>query len=73
MDITRQNFISTDGKTVRNSYGEFFTVGELVKHQDETVGEATIKSFEPVVEMNEVQVTTDKGYAFIDFLVKIVK
>jgi len=32
---TKQNFISVDGKTVMNSYGEFFTVGETVKHEDE--------------------------------------
>jgi hypothetical protein len=71
MDITRQNFISVDGKTAKNSYGDYFTVGELVKHQDETVGEATIKSFTPIQEMNEIEVITDKGFAYLDFLVKI--
>lgn len=73
MDLTRQNFISVDGKTAKSSYGEYFTVGELVKHQDTTVGEATIKSFTPIPEMNEIEVITDNGFAYLDFLVKINK
>jgi len=68
---TRQNFISVDGKTVMNSYGEFFTVGELVKHEDTEAGTATIISFEPNIGKNEIRVNTDKGYAHIDFLVKV--
>lgn len=66
-----QNFISVDGKTVINSYGQYFTVGEIVKHDDSSVGEAKIISFEPITERNEIRVETDKGYAHIDFLVKI--
>lgn len=65
-----QNFISTDKKTVINSYGEYFTVGEKVKHEDNDAGESIILSFEPNIEKNEIQVNTDKGYAHIDFLVK---
>ena len=68
---TKQNFISVDGKTVMNSYGEFFTVGELVLHEDETAGPATITSFETKIDNNEIRVNTDKGYAHIDFLVKV--
>ena len=67
---TKQNFISVDKKTVRNSYGEFFTVGELVKHDDEEAGTAKIISFECNIEKNEIKVVTDKGYAHIDFLIK---
>ncbi len=67
---TKQNFISVDGKTVRNSYGEFFTVGETVKHEDDEAGDATIVSFKPDIDKNEIKVITDKGYAYIDFLVK---
>lgn len=67
---TRQNFISVDQKTVMNSYGEFFTVGEIVRHEDDEAGEGTILSFEPNIEKNEIVVNTDKGYAYIDFLVK---
>ena len=67
---TKQNFISVDKKTVRNSYGDFFTVKELVEHQDKTVGVAEIISFEADVEQNEVKAMTSKGYAHIDFLVK---
>jgi hypothetical protein len=54
-----------------NSYGEFFTVGELVLHEDETAGPATITSFETKIDNNEIRVNTDKGYAHIDFLVKV--
>jgi len=67
----RQNFISVDKKTVINSYGEYFVIGEKVKHQDDDAGEATIFSFESNVEKNEIRVNTDKGYAHIDFLVKM--
>jgi hypothetical protein len=70
--LDSQNFISVDGKTARNSYDEFFAVGEVVIHQDEDVGEATILSFEPDKDKNEVRANTNKGYAYIDFLVKIV-
>lgn len=65
---TRQNFISVDGKTVINSYGDYFTIGQKVNHDDETAGKATIISFEPNVEKNEIRVNTDKGFAHIDFI-----
>jgi hypothetical protein len=67
----RQNFISVDKKMVINSYGEYFVVGEKVKHEDTDAGEATIISFEPDVKKNEIRVNTDKGFAHIDFLVKV--
>jgi len=66
----RQNFISVDKKMVINSYGEYFVVGEKVKHEDNEAGEATILSFEPNEGKNEIRVNTNKGYAHIDFLVK---
>ncbi len=66
---TKQNFISVDGKTVRNSYGDFFTIGEVVGH-DGAEDNATIISFEPNIERNEIKVHTDKGYAHIDFILK---
>ena len=66
----RQNFISVDGKTVRNSYGQYFIVGELVGHEGSN-NNATILSFEPNVMANEIKVKTDKGFAHIDFLVKL--
>jgi len=68
---TKQNFISVDGKTARSSYGDFFTIGETVKHEDLEAGIATIISFKPDVESNEVIVNTDEGFAHLDFLVKI--
>jgi hypothetical protein len=69
MDKTKQNFISVDGKTVRNSYGDFFTIGDVVKQQDvASVGCAIIRSFEADPDMNEIKAITDKGYAHIDFI-----
>ena len=68
---TRRNFISSDGKMARNSYDEFFAIGQLIKHQDEEAGNATIVSFEINAEINEVRVNTDKGFAHIDFITAI--
>jgi thioredoxin reductase len=71
MDLKeKQNFISVDGKTVRNSYGDFFSVGDIVRHDDASAGTAKIISFEPIKERNEIRVHTDKGYAHIDFIFK---
>lgn len=67
---TKQNFISVDSKTVRNSYGDFFTVGDEVSHQDESVGTAIIISFEVDAYKNQIVANTSKGYAHIDFLVE---
>jgi len=71
MDIKKQNFISVDGKSVKNSYDEYFTIGESISHEDKTVGIATILNFELDLKQNEVKVNTDKGYAHIDFIRKI--
>lgn len=72
MDLTtNQNFLSVDGKTARSSTGEYFSVGEVVAHQDETAGTSVIKQFEPLVERNEVRVHTSRGFAHVDFLVKV--
>ena len=70
MDITKQNFISTDGETARNSYDQYFTIGDTVKHQDPEEGTAIIFNFEPVLEQNEIRAWTDKGYVYIDFISK---
>lgn len=67
-DLKNQNFISVDGKTVINSYGNVFKVGDTVKHEDSEAGTITIQKFEPVIERNEIRVLTDKGYAHIDFI-----
>ena len=62
--ITNQNFISVDKKTARNSYGEFFSVGETVGH-DGAADTATILSFEAEVD----NITSDD---VIDALLKAV-
>lgn len=66
-----QNFISVDEKTVINSYGESFTIGEEVNHQDTEVGTAIIESFKVDKSKNEIRVDTNKGHAHIDFLIKL--
>jgi hypothetical protein len=68
----KQNFISIDKKTARNSYGDFFTIGQIVEHEgaDDT---ATIISFEIDKKGNEIKVITDKGYAHIDFIFHPIK
>lgn len=66
----RQNFISVDEKTSITSYGDYFTVGEVVGHEGAT-DTATIISFETDMDDNEIRVITDKGSAHIDFLVKL--
>lgn len=69
--ITKQNFISVDRQTAISSYGEVFSVGEVVGHEDENTGEATIESFTLMVSENEIRVETDKGFAHLDFIVKL--
>ena len=71
MAAKNQNFISVDGRTVRNSYGQFFTIGEIVSHQDEEAGKATIMSFQTNFEKNEIEVITSKGMAHLDFIQKL--
>ena len=71
--MNKQNFISADFKTARNSYDDYFIIVEIVIHKDETVGEAIIKSFSIDSNMNEIKVITSKGYAYLDFLVKLKK
>jgi hypothetical protein len=66
----KQNFISVDGKTVMNSYGEFFTINEVVGH-DGAENHAVIISFQPILDDNEILVLTSKGTAHIDFLLKL--
>lgn len=67
----RINFISVDKQIVRNSYDEFFSVGETVQHEDEEAGSAVIQSFEVDEVSNEIKAHTNRGWAHIDFLVKL--
>jgi hypothetical protein len=67
----RCNFISVDHKIARNSYGDFFKVGELVGHEELNNETATIMSFELDEESNEVKAWTDKGWSHIDFICKL--
>ena len=65
------DYISTDKKSAISGFGDEFHVGEVVKHQDEDAGTATILGFEVDVEVNEVLVNTDKGKAHLPFIVKL--
>lgn len=70
--MENQNFISVDEKTARNSYGEFFTIGDNVEHEDVSVLDiAIIEKFEIDKESNEIKAHTNKGWAHIDFISKI--
>jgi hypothetical protein len=64
------NFISVDRQQAMNSYGQVFSVGDYVKHDDKRSGEAKILSFEVDEESNEIKSHTDKGEAHIDFIWK---
>ena len=72
MDKKKQNFINTTNDTAINSYGELFSIGDNVGHEDKSIDEnATIQSFEIDKESEEVKAITDKGYAHIDFIHKL--
>ena len=67
----RQNYLSVDEKTAMSGNGDFFKIGEKVKHDGAGEEQATIQSFICDKDRNEIRVNTDKGYAHIDFLVKL--
>jgi len=67
-ELLKQNFISTNKSAAINSYGDVFTIGNIVIHDDGTAGEATITGFEIDDEYNEVKVFTTSGYAHVDFI-----
>ena len=67
----RCNFISVDHKIARNSYGEFFKIGDEVGHEGgEEDDLAKILSFELDEESNEVKANTTNGWSHIDFIFK---
>lgn len=65
------NFISANKEVAINSYGIVFNVGELVGHEDETAGTATIESFEFDDRTMEIKANTSLGFAHIDFITKL--
>ena len=67
----RCNFISVDFKIGRNSYGEFFKIGDEVGHEGHDGGSAKILSFELDEESNEVKANTTSGWCHLDFIFKI--
>lgn len=69
------NYIAVDSLSAISSYGEEFVVGEVVRHEDVEAGTAEIIRFtldrDPLTGFDEIVVGTSKGYAHIDYLVKI--
>jgi len=65
------NYISSDEKHAINAYGEHFSIGDLVIHQDTSAGSAKILSFSVDKNQNEIIALTDKGTAPIDFIEKL--
>jgi hypothetical protein len=71
MHISKRNFISPDNQVARDSYGNFYKVGELVGHSDpEEHRTAVILEFIPE-NSDEVSAITTLGLTHIDFLVKL--
>lgn len=66
----RQNYISVDSMTAINSYGEIFSVGDVVKHESEGDTTAIIESFYIDIEYNEIKAKTNLGTCHIDFIYK---
>ena len=69
----RKDFLSVDEQTAISAHGEIFNIGDLVRHQDTEVGNATIQSFELDKQSNDVRANTEKGWARICFISKIEK
>ena len=68
----KRNFISADKIIARDSYGQFFKIGESVKHEDSNAEKANIISFQIDEESEEIKVYLDNGkWAHLDFLVKL--
>ena len=63
------DYISVDKKSAISGLGDEFHVGEIVGHQDTSVGTAVILGFEVDSKENEVLVTTSKGTAHLPFIV----
>jgi hypothetical protein len=72
-EIKKQNFLSANGHVARNSYGDYYRVGEKVKHEAGELGEQTavIERFSVDTESNEIKAHTTKGWAHLDFLRKM--
>lgn len=70
--LFRQNFLSVDNQIARDSYGDFFSVGEEVGHEGAD-NVAIIQAFSIDKDSEEVLVHTTRGTAHLDFLVKLFK
>ena len=67
MERSKQNFISADFRFAKNSYDEYFEIGDNVKHEG---FEDTIYGFSIDSANNEIKAHTLKGWAHIDFIYK---
>jgi len=67
----RIDYLSVDKNKAISAHGEIFTVGDLVEHDDDEAGTATIKSFSFDYETNDVVANTEKGSARICFITKV--
>ena len=70
MERNKQNFISADFRFAKNSYDEYFEIGDNVKHEGAEDGSATIYEFSIDSKQNEIIAHTSKGWAHIDFIYK---
>lgn len=66
---TNCNLINATFTIARNSYGEFFRVGENIKN-DSGKEIAIIEKFELDIEQNEIKAITNLGWIHLDFIKK---
>ncbi len=65
----RHDYLSVDGTRVLSCHGEFFHVGQEVKHEGADENEiGIIERFELDVEDNSILAYTTKGHGHIEFL-----
>jgi hypothetical protein len=69
----RTDYLSVDKTKAISAHGELFTVGDLVEHEDDKAGTATIESFVFDFETNDVVANTEKGSARICFITKVTQ
>jgi len=67
----RVDYTSLDKTKAISAEGELFTIGDVVQHEVEEAGTATIKSFSFDYETNDVIANTEKGSVRICFITKV--
>lgn len=66
----RQNFLSMDKKIAMDSFGVFYRIGDVVKHEGSKNPKETavIEKFSIDKKSEEIKVNTNKGHCHLDFI-----